>query len=386
MCGITGVYGTSLGSQEHTAFRRLLDVNVYRGSHSTGIVKISKGKNRVKIDSVKSLLPASVFNFSEDGQKFIGYNTKNHVHGFIGHTRHATVGDVTIKNAHPFGFDTVIGVHNGTIDHPFEGSDLYGTDSEALYRLINDKGIEEALRTVAGKSPAYALVWVDKKKNTLNFVRNSKRTLYFTYLYNRSTIVWSSLREDLEYILDKLNFTTYGWPTHSDDDKIFTINPNEHMEITIGDTPRNAVITKLDVPVYATRYYTPYSHGEYYSDWWETHAEKAPAKRQETNGSLIHLPWLNTEPSKNRSAKNPGEPESEQELAFRLSEGCFSCGEGIALNDHAERARVAWWDREFFACGDCYEDKNGDRDWVWRSIHNDWSSETRPESLVDKTA
>lgn len=245
MCGILGVYSPNFSSPEFDIFEKLLFLNVFRGSDSTGIVRIERNKS---LKTRKSLLPSPAFIGAKESDiiRDIGTAAEKPM-GLIGHTRSATKGAVSLKNAHPFMFDNVTGVHNGTIHTSFKHRAEYDTDSEALYRNINDYGLEEALNNANAYDSAWALAFVDKKERTLNFVRNDKRPLYFTYIFGVSTIIWSSERLALEYVLKhKSMHSNKGW---RGDDKIpyFTLNPNELMTIKLGETPGNAEITKLKV-------------------------------------------------------------------------------------------------------------------------------------------
>lgn len=113
---------------------------------------------------------------------------------FSVHCRAATVGNVEKKNAHPFAVDHVIGMHNGSITTDFTNKKQFDTDSEALYHNIATMGVDAAIKDLPF-SAAYALVWLDRKKNTLNFLRNAQRPLFV--VHQGITLYWSSLEEDL---------------------------------------------------------------------------------------------------------------------------------------------------------------------------------------------
>lgn len=114
---------------------------------------------------------------------------------YIGHNRWKTVGDANRRNAHPFMFDDVLGAHNGTIDYQnknrLERGSEFKTDSEAIFNNIQVHGIEDTISRIEA-SEAYALTWYDRRDNSLNFIRNKERSLYYVYSDTRRCIFWAS--------------------------------------------------------------------------------------------------------------------------------------------------------------------------------------------------
>lgn len=109
----------------------------------------------------------------------------------IGHNRWATSGSINRKNAHPFDLDEIVGVHNGTLTNKYALKDhqQYDVDSEALFDNIERFGLKETISQVRG---AWALCWYNKVDQSLNFLRNSERPLFYAYSENKKTIVWAS--------------------------------------------------------------------------------------------------------------------------------------------------------------------------------------------------
>lgn len=255
MCGITGVYSTNFGAWEFDVFQKLLLLNVFRGDDSTGVIRAEHGG---RIATRKSLLPSPAFVMSKTADIIEDDKTgKNFKKPYLlmGHTRAATKGEVSLKNAHPFGFSNVVGMHNGTIHTSFKHRNEYETDSEAFYRNLNDYGLVEALEDISAYDTAYAFQWIDKKEKTLNFVKNDKRPLYFTYGFAGSTLVWSSDRKDIEYVLQhKKFFSNEGWDRDKTD-KYFTLGVNDLLTIPIGKHPDDdARVTKLNIKKNYTTY------------------------------------------------------------------------------------------------------------------------------------
>ena len=120
----------------------------------------------------------------------------------IGHNRWATTGRVNSKNAHPFERETLVGVHNGTLINQALLPDNmdYEVDSENIFHSMEKLGV---LPTISLLDGAYALVWWDKVTEKLSMVRNSERTLFFTYSVGRENLYWASEQWMLEGILGR---------------------------------------------------------------------------------------------------------------------------------------------------------------------------------------
>lgn len=138
----------------------------------------------------------------------------------IGHTRQATTGDRSEASAHPFSFgnNRFIGVHNGTItnaEEVYEGlkdeepldkttaptkdytnKTLNITDSETILYCIYRWGIDKVYPLIQG---AWAFVWWDEQSNSIHFIRNYQRSLYFAFSYLQDALFWSSEEEMLEF-------------------------------------------------------------------------------------------------------------------------------------------------------------------------------------------
>ena len=185
MCGLTGIAGkTDIKLRE--AFVDMLLVTQLRGRDSTGVFTVN-AKDETKL--AKDVGPPdSLFDRKSFDQALWGVPKI-----MAGHCRSKTIGDNTRENAHPYDFDDVIGMHNGTLrsHYQMEGYDYKKTDSHALYSLIDKYGVEETVRKL-DPDGAWALVWWDKVDNRLNFLRNDKRPLWFAWTKDKTAMIWSS--------------------------------------------------------------------------------------------------------------------------------------------------------------------------------------------------
>lgn len=187
MCGLVGVAG-EIDAKILKVFNDMMIFNTIRGRDSTGVASVSRGTNN--FDLFKQTVHASVL------QEFKGYDRVAAVgrKALIGHARSATVGTVSVGNAHPFVFSKIVGAHNGTIPYHAK-SDLprhneFDTDSEALFNAINDQGLSKTIGSLTGG--AYALTWFDNENNTMNLLRNDERPLIFGVINDGRTLIWAS--------------------------------------------------------------------------------------------------------------------------------------------------------------------------------------------------
>lgn len=186
MCGIVGIAG-DISYQARQLFRDFLDVAQTRGRDSTGVIKVKKNQD---YDWVKQVGPPAYLCDSRAYEKRIEVGDAL---ALIGHCRAKTVGEVSVKNAHPFDFPEkgICGVHNGTLrnERDLDTYEHSKVDSEVLYGHLAEHGPAETFNKTKG---AWACVWWNNEEKTLNFIRNKDRPLWFTWSKDNKMMFWAS--------------------------------------------------------------------------------------------------------------------------------------------------------------------------------------------------
>ncbi len=216
MCGICGIVTGTISDHEASLFKKLLYMCAFRGMDSTGIFAVQGDRTTLETPFVKDIGDPMSFLALYGDEVDKDLHTKD-AKALVGHTRHATRGTVNKENSHPFDFPNVIGVHNGTLwTSPKVAGKEAETDSESLYAFMNKNGLDATLSEMSASADAYTLVFYDKKKKTLNAIRNDKRPLSFVPVNGGSTIYWASEAGMLRWVLDRESVKY---------DEVYTIHP-----------------------------------------------------------------------------------------------------------------------------------------------------------------
>ncbi len=195
MCGLVGIAG-DLSYADEATFKRLLIYDYFRGTDSTGMAAL-RISGEVKMAKIASH-PVDLFDSKRFQDALSGYASL----AFIGHNRAATKGKVNGANAHPYAYGHIIGAHNGTLDlaswkrlNEALGYDT-DVDSQAIFACIEKIGVEETVKLMQkGRTyteGAWALSWIDTTDNSLNFVRNEHRPLWYAYTEDFKRVLWAS--------------------------------------------------------------------------------------------------------------------------------------------------------------------------------------------------
>lgn len=260
MCGIVGVAGW-VAQREKTVFSNLLGWDVVRGPHATGVAAIRKNND---VHIFKRAMHAYDF------MDLKGYDAAiDNSKILIGHNRFGTVGSNSHRNAHPFVFDNIVGVHNGTIQYMdrkvLKDHDKFDTDSEAIYYNIGEFGPKEALKDLKG---AWSLVWWNRVDHTLNFLRNKERPMYWTLSESKREMYWASESPMLQAVLARHNIKhgpVYGTPENTM--LTFTIPDNN----SVIEAPQRAEVKGADPFVFQG---SQRHLGLYGSDHWDWEGQR----------------------------------------------------------------------------------------------------------------
>ncbi len=195
MCGIVGIATSArngLHWNEGDMFKSMLFLDQLRGMDSTGCFSVS---NKGNVNIIKEASHGTDFVRTKE---FDDFKTDAVRRGqfVVGHNRAATKGSVKDENAHPFWVDDkIILVQNGT----YKGSHKHLKDTEVdthavAHVIAEEEDVEKALQRI---NAAYALVWYDVSKKTLNLIRNDERPLWIAYT-KKGSMVFAS---EFEFIL-----------------------------------------------------------------------------------------------------------------------------------------------------------------------------------------
>lgn len=210
MCGLFGVMGPGIILKDLRIVRELGILSQIRGVDGAGIYQIKSAQHNYNKWQTHEKTIKTCENFSslmtsiDDDKSRPEYRdilSNIQVDLIMGHVRWQTKGAISDANSHPFIFQTLVGAHNGTLkDKKYE--DKTRTDSELMFRDMNERGIAPVLRDL-DKFSAYAISVYDKNDHHMYFARNHDRTLAMAFLESRGVMFWASEVSMLKFILDR---------------------------------------------------------------------------------------------------------------------------------------------------------------------------------------
>lgn len=278
MCGLVGIAGDLVFKDELT-MKRLFMLDYFRGPDSTGFAAI-----RTNGDAKLAKLAANPLDLFEHS-KF-----KDALNGlastvFLGHNRAATRGAVNNVNAHPFHFGHIVGAHNGTLEHSSTvaleeaAGEKHGVDSMALFDAISKLGIEAAIKLCAegrdSHTGAWSLVWYDQSDNTINFLRNKHRPMWYSWTKDFKKLLWASEWQMIQSAVALAPDGTYELYRDKDNHSYFGTAENAWLKLDVAVLKAGSdklpkfkskmVKGKEPAPVLAVTGHTPFVHRDYTS-------------------------------------------------------------------------------------------------------------------------
>ena len=339
MCGLAGFITIEGDPKKTRALDALLIAMESRGAESSGVAVQTDGDTRI----VKSVLPASEFILTSSYQKAVGRMPEL----IMGHTRLATSGKVKEKNAHPFKKGRIIGCHNGMVDNYLAIDKSVRVDSEVIFKLLNEKEPEEALKELSG---SFAIAYLDETQaGAINLVRHGN-PIYALEVTGENTIFWCSEREALRAILSCFYPLKSLKPVKIKEDKLYT------FEVKNGKLKRKQVPVQFGadrVISYAGLggNETQYSYGGYWDEKDTRAGGSGYGKLKEELRELEELEHTATELRHNRS-----------EREGMRKDGCSFCGVSIKseeLEDGSRSIPVFYVQKDGMPmCEDCFSEDN----------------------------
>lgn len=266
MCGLVGVYGY-IGDEERALFQDLLDLDIIRGHHSTGVAFIPEDDTAKPVTIKDTVFPYELMRRDD----FLHQINQPNL-ALIGHNRAATRGEVNVGNAHPFTHGDITLAHNGTLTGKWRLPDQskFDTDSEALCHSVNLKGIDSTYEILEG---AAALSWWDDDNYTMNLITNGDRPLHVCAINYGATVVWSSSNDVLKTCVHRRGFKPMNNAFYKmTDHQLFTFSVDEHGMV-------KEETRKLTPFRYQYQTKTKFING--HSVTYETPWQKAEAKKKE---------------------------------------------------------------------------------------------------------
>lgn len=273
MCGLFGVYYKKSTSKKLSpeAIALAIYLTQLRGVHSLGLNYAEESAaGRMMIGSYKESMHDSgqvtlSTTYQTPHEKVTrGVHFDKHIDAkgnrmLAFHTRHATRGQKTRENSHPFRMENVTLMHNGTLQNDYQiNNKFFDVDSLAIaYFLDQDGNTPQML--VDKTRGAYALVWTDLRDGggSVNFLRNRERPLVMAE--NDDLIIWASTRSVIGALVAEYNIPIA---------KINELEPYVHVKINL--TSGEAEVTKLKEPpkTTASNYY-----GRGMQDWYDIYGD-----------------------------------------------------------------------------------------------------------------
>lgn len=201
MCGIVSYMSqsTTVNKNHEDLLKELLTVDTLRGFDSTGIMY----EDKENIYVCKKPMPGFDFVQLRDVKRIIQNAHKSRF--IIGHNRAATVGGVSQATAHPFMFENVTGVHNGTLHGNYRNlvKSHQSVDSEYIFAALDEaKNAKSVIPQLQG---SFMLCWYDIRDDKIHMIRNAQRPYSLGVVKGNRTIFGASEAGMLDWLGERNN-------------------------------------------------------------------------------------------------------------------------------------------------------------------------------------
>jgi len=169
MCGLIGIASfekSGLFSDDINIFNDMLIADALRGKDGTGVFAVNAKGQRTGLKAEGN--PYNLLRLP-GYEKITDVTSQPYVQVLAGHNRFATTGLKDCKSSHPFYHKNITMMHNGTLRKYDLFPQEFAVDSESFTHAVATMGFNEAVTKMEG---AYAVVFYDSAKKTLNFARN----------------------------------------------------------------------------------------------------------------------------------------------------------------------------------------------------------------------
>lgn len=207
---------------EEGIFRDLLNISSLRGFQGSGAIVYQKPspvfKSNGAVRTIRSKAISGALAYSDELEDLFRPSCSL----AIGHARWPTKGGTDEKALHPHRHGHIVGVHNGTLWRAAGQEVKEESDSSLFFKAVAEMGIREAIRETRG---AYAFIWINEEEGTVNFLRNSQRTLFFKnvgYNKNIQTLYWASEASMLNFVFDRSFKGNNSWDTFMPEDVLIS--------------------------------------------------------------------------------------------------------------------------------------------------------------------
>lgn len=362
-CGLFGGISSTLSDQEKEVINRLGILSVFRGDDSSGVISVNNAwaTKEAEVSVIKDVVPVTQLLSTNKDAIFSGRRT-----AIIGHARAKTIGTNTVGNAHPHRHKHIIGCHNGTINNFVKyGEDR--SDSSVLFERLANEDLTEVLKDANRSGGAYALTWIDLQDNTLNFIRNDKRTLYLMYSSGNSTVYWSSEKDMLDFV-DKRSSMVFKVPYLLAEHTLLSLNLNSISKKKVFDLESFLVSKPVSVvPMIAAKKEESKPESTFLPNFVTNPVikEEKKAANDEYSVNVFATKATIVKFNNEKVARNPALVKSHKvsyaayngmlyppaKMVNILNKGCELCGQPKRVID-----KVFWPAENTFVCEECMKD------------------------------